>query len=180
MSINTSILSSIRISGTGLSAQRTRMNVISKNIANAETTRTPEGGPYKRLMVVLSDKNDTEKNICKNCAESENETGKLTEIKLKEDNPNHLAVDEIEKDKKRELDGVKVVDIVADNTTPFRTVYDPSHPDADKDGYVTYPNVNIIQEMVDMISATRAYEANVTIMKNSKQMFMKALDIVKV
>lgn len=131
--------SSLDISASGLSAQRIRMDVIATNIANANATRTAQGGPYKRQEVVFAARMD--------------QAG--------------LDADTV---------GVDVPQIVTDPTPP-RQVYDPGHPDADARGYVLMPNVNVVQEMVDMISATRAYEANVTAMNATKSMAAKALEI---
>jgi flagellar basal-body rod protein FlgC len=129
-----------KVSASALEAQRQRMNVIASNMANANSTRTEEGGPYRRKEVVFSSF-------------------------LLEPNP-------------AQLEGVKVVDIAADDT-PFKTVYDPGHPDADKDGYVSLPNVNVIEEMVNMMMALRAYEASVSAFNISKTMFMKTLELGK-
>lgn len=123
----------INISASGLTAQRLRMDVISQNIANVNTTRTPEGGPYVRQMTVFAQSPDG---------------------------------------------GVQVQAIVPD-TRPFKLMYDPSNPDADENGYVRMPNVDIVEEMVDMISATRSYEANVTAIDAAKNMAMRAIDIAR-
>lgn len=131
------------VSASALEAQRKRMNVIASNMANAHSTRTEEGGPYRRKDVVFS--------------------SYLLE-------PRNLSG--------VELEGVKVVDVAADNS-PFKTVYDPSHPDADKNGNVAMPNVNIIEEMVNMMMALRAYEASVSAFNISKTMFMKTLELGK-
>ncbi len=131
------------ISASALSAQRTRMNVVSSNLANINSTETPEGGPYRRKDVVFSA------------------------------SPAPSSFQEVLKDK---LNEVNVVEIV-DDTRPFKTVYDPYHPSADQNGYVNYPNVNVIEEMVNMMSATRSYEANISVIKATKSMAQKALDI---
>ncbi len=136
---------SLRISASGLSAERLRMDTISSNIANVTTTRGEDGQPYKRKIAVFQE------NLNK---EIDKQTGKVKENML----------------------GVKAVGIVEDES-PLRRVYDPSHPDADAEGYVNMPNVNILNEMADMITATRAYEANVTAMNSEKSMFLKALEI---
>jgi flagellar basal-body rod protein FlgC len=147
------LFSSINISGTGLSAQRLRMDVISNNIANVNTTRTPEGDVFKRSRVILRPRND--ERVYKS---------PLLPEKLKDGYGS----------------GVKVIEIEEDSAPP-RMVYDPEHPDVIKSGpkrgYVEYPNINVVTEMVDMISATRAYEANVASIQNSKAMFAKALEI---
>jgi len=130
-----------KVSSSALAAQRQRMNVIASNMANAHTTRTAEGGPYRRQDVVFS-----------------------TE-----------SVDE----KTAGLEGVKVERIVKDES-PLSMVYDPGHPDANPDGFVAMPNVNIIEEMVNMMMASRAYEASVNTFNTSKAMFMKTLEIGRV
>jgi len=135
------------ISSSGLSAQRMRMNILSANMANASTSRTPEGGPYRRKDVVFSAK----------------PVGNPFEDFLDEDYGTQL----------RE---VNVIDIHQDTRAP-RIVHDPSHPDADKNGKVKLPNIQVMSEMVNMIAATRAYEANTTAMNSAKQMATKALEI---
>jgi len=128
----------MHISASGLSAQRIRMNVIAANIANAQTTRTPEGGPYRRREVVFT-----------SVLKSEEIGG-----------------------------GVKVAGIFPD-FSPFKSIYNPAHPDADSQGYVKMPNINIVTEMIDMISATRSYEANITAFKSAQNMILKALEIIR-
>jgi flagellar basal-body rod protein FlgC len=129
------------VSASALAAQRQRMNVIASNMANAHSTRTTEGGPYRRQDVVF-----------------------VTD-------PLDAA--------KPGLEGVKVSGIVKDES-PFKMVYDPAHPDADKDGFVSMPNVNVIEEMVNMMMASRAYEASVTAFNISKSMFLKTLELGRV
>ena len=142
-----SIFSALKISSSGLTAERMRMDVIADNIANAETTRTSEGkGPYVRKLVSFKENLDRELN---------KSSGRY-EIKQM---------------------GVVVDKVSKDEVSPLKKVYDPSHPDADEEGYVTMPNVNILNEMVDLISASRAFEANVTAANTAKQMAMKALEI---
>lgn len=140
------------ISASALTAQRLRMDVISSNIANAETTRASyvngEFQPYKRKMVVLEP--------------------------MKEGSFASMLHNEMGEASK----GVKVSRIQEDRT-PDKLVYNPSHPDADKNGYVKMPNVDVTKEMVDMISASRSYEANVTALNATKTMFVKALEIGK-
>jgi flagellar basal-body rod protein FlgC len=147
------IFSSMNISSTGLTAQRLRMDVISNNIANANTTRTTDGGAFRRRRVVLRPRND----------QLEFRTRFLPQALWR-------GMGE----------GVRVIKIEEDRA-PLRLVYDPSHPDAlqsgPKAGYVEYPNVNVVTEMVDMISASRAYEANVAVVQNASQMFMRGLEI---
>lgn len=136
-------------SASGLTAQRLRLDVISQNIANSNTTRTPEGGPYRRKAVLFESINNQES--------FESVLGRYTQAKN---------------------NGVRVAGIVEDNK-PFPIVYDPTHPDADEEGYVQLPNVNITEEMVNMISASRSYEANVTAFNAMKAMVSKALEIGK-
>ncbi len=138
--------SSMRVSATGLDAQTKRMNTISSNIANAETTRTPEGGPYRKKDVLLGAQTDRES------------FGEILQNKLDED-----------------VQGVQVMDVVPDERPP-RMVYNPSHPDANAEGYVAMPNVNTVEEMANMISAQRSYEANVTALNAAKAMAQKALE----
>lgn len=147
------IFSAMNIASTGLTAQRLRMDVIANNIANEHTTRTTDGGPFRRRRVILRPRND----------ELEFKTRFLPQALWR-------GMGE----------GVRVIKIEED-MSPLRLVYDPNHPDAiktgPKQGYVEFPNVNVVTEMVDLISASRAYEANVTIIQNSSQMFMRGLDI---
>ncbi|MNI46782.1 Flagellar basal-body rod protein FlgC [compost metagenome] len=146
--------SSFGISASALTAQRLRMDVISSNIANAETTRASvvdgKAVPYKRKLVVLgTEQNNSFSNILNSKLNGSNGT-----------------------------EGVKVQSIIEDSS-PLKPVYNPSHPDADADGYVYMPNVDLTKEMVDMLSASRSYEANVTMLNASKAMVSKALEIGK-
>lgn len=138
---------SMKISSSALAAQRMRMNILSSNLANANTTRTPEGGAYKRKDVVF------EASPIGNEFEDFLDDAYGTQIQE-----------------------VKVIDIHQDKAAP-RRVHDPRHPDADKDGYVELPNIQVMTEMVNMIAATRAYEANTTAVNSAKQMAMKSLEI---
>lgn len=140
-----SIFSALRISSSGLSAERLRMDVIADNIANAETTRTAKGGPYRRKIVTFEENLTRELNTNSNKYEDR-------------------------------LKGVRANNI-HDDQSPLNKVYDPSHPDADQDGYVLMPNVNVLNEMVELIAASRSFEANVTAINSEKQMAMKALEI---
>ncbi|MBI5192429.1 MAG: flagellar basal body rod protein FlgC [Nitrospirae bacterium] len=128
----------LNISASGLEAQRVRMNIIAGNLANAHSTHSPEGGPYRRKDVVFSEVLDSM---------SGNGSGK-----------------------------VNVSEVIEDQR-PFQLVYDPQHPDANAEGYVQLPNVNLLEEMVNMISASRAYEANVTTISSAKSMAQKAMEI---
>lgn len=130
------MFNAMRISASGLSAERLRMDTISSNVANMSTTRGVDGKPYVRKVAVFQENLDDAK----------------------------------------KLSGVKAI-AIQDDKSPLRKKYDPSSPDADKDGYVTMPNVNILNEMADMISASRSYEANIDTLNASKAMFMKSLEI---
>ena len=141
-------LDSLNISASGLTAQRLRMDVISENIANADTTRTDSGEPYRRKYVVFS-------------ANSANASFSSYLNGISEDSP---------------FGGV-VVSEIGEDQSDFMLEYDPTNADANEDGYVELPNVDIAQEMVDMISAYRSYEANVTAFNASKDMAVKALEI---
>ncbi|MGD9123640.1 MAG: flagellar basal body rod protein FlgC [Desulfarculaceae bacterium] len=145
------LISSMEVSASGLSAQRTRLNIISMNIANAQTTRTAEGGPYRRQVTVFK-------------AEPF-----ATHLQRSMDMPPYP----MGRDPRR---GV-LVEGVYNDPAPFRKVYDPSHPDADEQGYVEMPNINTVTEMVNLINASRSYEANVTAVNSSKTMALKALEI---
>lgn len=137
------------ISASALTAERTRMNLISNNLANANATRTAEGGPYKRKDAVFATQQSRN---------SFNE--KLEKLQQGGAPPT----------------GVQVTEIVEDQRPP-RMQFDPGHPDADAQGYVAMPNVNVVEEMADMIAATRAYEANVTATQAAKSMALKTLEI---
>ena len=135
------IISGIDITAGALSAQRMRLDIVAQNIANAETTRTPSGGPYQRQIVSF------ESELIKQAGG-------------------------------QALRSVRVSDISADKT-PGQQVFNPQHPDAGPDGMVQMPNVNLAYEMVDLITASRAYEANLAVAKNAKTMAMKTLEIGK-
>jgi flagellar basal-body rod protein FlgC len=139
--------SSMDVSSSALSAGRTRMNLISSNLANANATRTPEGGPYKRKDAVYA----------------------ATSV----ESPFSRALNGATAQQVRK---VEISEIVEDQKPP-RLQYDPGHPDANPQGYVAMPNVNVVEEMADMIGATRAYEANVTAVQAAKNMAMKTLEI---
>lgn len=143
----------IDTSASGLTAERLRMDVISNNIANANTTRTEKGGAYHRHYVVFNQRERQAQSFEKALQETIGKNQKIGE-------------------------GVRAVSIVED-TEPGPLVYDPSHPDANADGYVEKPNVNIVTEMVDMITAHRAYEANSTAINAAKAMALKTLEIGK-
>jgi flagellar basal-body rod protein FlgC len=135
-------LTSLEISGSGLTAQRKRMDIIASNLANIETTRSEGGGPYRRKMVLMSPRPSDD-------------------------------FDRVLNDK---VEGVQIDGVVEDQS-PFRMVYNPSHPDADEDGNLQKPNVDLIVEMTNMLMARRAFEANLSAIKSTRQMAVKALEI---
>ncbi|HVP21256.1 MAG TPA: flagellar basal body rod protein FlgC [Anaerolineaceae bacterium] len=147
---------SLRIGASGLNAQQLRLDIISNNIANAETTHTAEGGPYKRQDVVFS---------------APGQQSFLPSLVLARRNQTITASNV-------GASGVQVSSVITSNE-PGPKVYDPTNPDADKQGYVTYPNVDLVTEMTNMISATRSYEANLAAINASKQMALQALNIGK-
>jgi len=144
------LLSSMHISAAGMSAQRTRMDIVAENIANADSTRTKDGGPYRRRQVVFQAISPQQKfsNIFNSAFQSNTQQS------------------------------VKAA-YIAQDQKPFREVYDPSHPDANAKGLVKMPNVNPVEEMVDMNSASRSFEANVTTLEASKRMFLKSLELLR-
>lgn len=141
------ILTGMRVSASGMAAQRTRMNTISSNIANINTTRSPEGGPYRRKDVVL---------------ESMPEAKSFGEI--------------LTSSPQKDISRVQVTDVTVDRKAPLMK-YEPDHVDADENGYVAYPNINLMEEMANMIQASRSYEANVAAMNATKDMAMTSLEI---
>jgi flagellar basal-body rod protein FlgC len=163
------LFSDLNISASGLRAQRIRQNTISSNLANVETTRTEKGGPYRRQFPVFAADSD------------ERDTRLINqEIKLKgvTTQENHLPIPPMSfpRDQRFFGNGVRV-DEIREDTRPPKLVYDPAHPDADKNGYVAMPNINVVEEMTNMIAATRAYEANVTAFNAAKSMYMQAMQI---
>lgn len=143
------LFSSIEASASGLTAERLRLDLIASNLANAETTKTAAGTPYRRKVAIFAPQG---------AAYSFRDLlSSATSVKA---------------------EGVQVVGVQED-TSPFRKVYQPGHPEADQNGYVTYPNVDVVTEMVDMMAATRAYEANVTAIEAAKTMAQKALELLK-
>lgn len=141
------ILSGMRVSASGMAAQRMRMNTINSNIANVHTTRTPEGGPYRRKDVVL---------------ESMPDARSFGEV--------------LTTQPQKDIERVQVTDVTVDRKAPLMK-YEPDHPDANEDGYVAYPNINLMEEMANMIMTTRAYEANVSAMNATKDMAMTSLEL---
>ncbi|MEK7355031.1 MAG: flagellar basal body rod protein FlgC [Bdellovibrionota bacterium] len=141
------LLTGMRVSSSGMTAQRMRMNTISSNIANINTTRTPEGGAYRRKDVIF---------------ESVPEAKTFREVLMSQP--------------QRDIARVQVTDVHVDRKAPIMK-FEPDHPDANENGYVAYPNINLMEEMANMIQATRAYEANVSTMNATKDMAMSALEI---
>lgn len=141
-------LTGMRISSSGMAAQRMRMNTIASNIANINTTQTPEGGPYRRKDVVFEAMPDA-----KNFGEIVTGTDPMGNMQR-----------------------VQVSDVLSDRKAPLLK-YEPDHPDANPDGYVAYPNINLMEEMTNMIQSSRSYEANVTALQSSKDMALSALEI---
>lgn len=144
-----SFFNSLDISASGLTAQRLRMDLISQNLANANTTRTEDGTPYRRKVLVFQQRGGD-----RPFSEYLTDAGKA----------------------KIGTGGVRVLR-VAEDQTPLKRVYDPANPDADKEGYVSMPNVDVTTEMINMISASRSYEANISALNAAKSMAMKALEI---
>ena len=144
-----SFIEAMNISASGMTAQRLRMDIISQNIANVNTTRDANGNAYRRQMVVFEERDVTP----------------FADVLMKTQGTNGS--------------GVKVTGIVEDTNTELRMVYDPSHPDADAEGYVAYSNVNSVTEMTNLIDASRAYEANITAFNAAKNMAMKGLEVGK-
>lgn len=159
------LFASIKISTSGLAAQRRRMNVIAENLANTNTTKTEEGGPYKRKIVRFLE-------IMKSATAHRAVGG--GELALASTQAGHIRSD-IEVPFTRKFSGVRM-ETTQDTAEPER-VYDPNHPDADEFGYVAMPKIDVIVEMVDMISASRSYEANVAAINAAKDMARKALEI---
>lgn len=142
-----SVFNSMKINASGLTLERLKMDIISTNIANVNTTRTEDGGPYSRKEVLFEESLKNAKNSI---------TGQM----------------------ERKSFGVRVVEIAEDNEN-YKILYDPNHPDADEDGYVLAPNVNMVDEMIALLNTQRSYEANVTAFNASKSILKKALEISK-
>jgi flagellar basal-body rod protein FlgC len=165
------LFSAFDVSAAGLSAQRARLNVISTNLANVETTRTPEGGPYRRHTVVFTGGSSSSSDLFAKLLAQQNKLG----LSIEKTSPRHLDAAAPVPFADR---GVGVQhDVVTDDKTPLRMEYDPGHPDANADGYVAYPNVDVVREMTDLMAASRAYEANVTVLNATKALVRKALEI---
>lgn len=162
-----SFLSSFDISGYGLSAQRVRVNTISQNIANAQTTRTEEGGPYRRKEVVFKaiDFNEEFNKALGKMSESAKYEDPLNEGNFGQKvNPAIMSV---------------IVDKISRDDSEPKMKFDPSHPDADANGYVAYPNINPVIEMADLVEATRSYQSNVAAFESSKNMANSAISLLQ-
>jgi flagellar basal-body rod protein FlgC len=144
-----SLLSSLSVSASGMSAQRARTELLVENLANSDTTRTPEGGPYRRKDTVFT---------------SDPEAAQFSSLFESEMNPGSV--------------GVRVAEVVTDTREPDKR-YLPGHPDADKDGYVAYPRMNPAEDMVDLLGASRGYQANVTAISAVKDMIQRSLDLFR-
>ena len=149
-----SMFSAFNVNASGMTAQRYRMDIISENVANANTTRTADGTPYVRKIVTFEEKGS--------------QTSFSRVLGRASDGYNRYSGN-----------GVKVSRVYEDTKSEMNMVYDPSHPDADENGYVTYPNVNIVTEMTNLIDASRSYEANATAFNASKTIAMQGLNLGK-
>lgn len=161
------LLNAIEISAQGLSAQRAKMNAVAQNMANAETVETAEGGPYRRKRVVIAEeKSKAPFNSFMSAAHS----------KLTRTHAGHRS-----SGVRLETGAIKVSTVthkeIEDPSSSFRLLHDPTHPNADADGFVKMPDIDIVHEMVDMMAASRAYEANTTVIASAKKMANDALDI---
>lgn len=146
-----SIFSTLEISGSALAAERQRAEVVAANMANAETTHTPEGGPYKRKEVVFASSGNT---------------------------PFRMMLAGFHEGIGHPMPAVRVQRVINDGTAPLKR-YEPGHPDADADGFVSYPAINPVQEMVDLMGAVRSYQLNASAIQASKQMIQQAMDLLK-
>lgn len=160
------IFSAFNISASGMSAQRKRMNVIAENMANAETTSTANGGPYQRKIVRFEA--SAEQEFSQRLAHER--------IKVSQTNASHFSGNTHRISRTRGIEpGIRATEELA--TNDFKLVYEPGHPDSDENGYVQMPNINVVTEMVDMIAASRAFEANTTAINAIKQMAKASLEI---
>lgn len=148
------LFDALNASGSALAAERLRMDVTAENLANAQTTKGADGQPYRRKQVVLQEAGPAGTSFASVLSSMQGAGGA------------------------KSVNGVRVAGIEEDSSA-LKRIYDPGHPDADKQGYVTMPNVNTVTEMTDLISSSRAYEANVTAMQTAKTMFVKTLDLLR-
>lgn len=155
------IFDSFNINASGMTAQRFRMDIIAENLANQNTTRTEDGTPYVRKVVTFAEKSQ-----------------KLPFDRVLHEARAHYTGDCVRRDRNEYVGhGVKVDRVSEDTWTQMNVVYDPGHPDADENGYVTYPNVNVITEMTNLIDASNAFEANATAFESSKQIASRGLEL---
>jgi len=174
-----SFLKALNISGSALTAQRMRLDIVSENISNIDTTRTVEGGPYRRKVVQFQAVNSGTfrtalgNAIDRNVNVNRNTDRRIVDSRLSE--RHYSRIDELMR--ARGTDGGVIVSAIIEDETPFKTIWDPTHPDADEFGYVRMPNVELIKEVVDAMSASRSYEANVTAINAVKLMASKALEV---
>ena len=160
------IFRSMDIAASGLTVQRMKMDTVSSNIANISVTRVPGGGPYLRRQVVMSpDPGQTFARTLKRAA-----------LKMQNTEPGHIPQTRTSGSRTESVPLVKGSEIEIPNRKK-NVVYDPAHPDADKDGYVTYPDINIVEEMVDLMVASRVFDANVTVVNAAKSMITRSLEI---
>lgn len=157
------LFQSLNVSGSALTAERLRLDLVSNNLANINTTRSPEGGPYRRQFATFAPRSSSPSSFGSQFIRLLGTGSRLGTRSLFE-TPAALG------------EGVRVQQIHRDSTAP-QLRYEPDHPDAGEDGYVAYPNVDMVAEMVDLLSATRSYEANVTAFNAGKEMAMRALDL---
>ena len=166
MGVN-SIFSSLNISASGLTVQRRRIDTIAKNLANVDTTRTEQGGPYQRELAIIGEKIPNGK--------FRSFFDKLTS-QMNRTNSKHVTSSYYSRKYKGQSGGAQI-DRIEQDVSPPRLKYDPSHPDADENGYVHMPNINVVTELVDIMSASRAYEANLTVIDTAKKIVKKSLEI---
>ena len=164
------LFGSIRISATGMRGQRTKLDVVAQNLANAETTRTADGTPYRRQRAIF------EQVLGDKLMRHADKLGRTPDGRLARTHPRHLP-GRLGSGTTQAPEGVESSVGLSLDASDFRVVHDPGHPDADEAGYVLLPNVNPINEMVDMIEASRAYEANISAVQTAKDMFNDALKI---
>ena len=165
--VSRSLFSSMGISAQGLSVQRTRMNTVSENLANVDTTRTEDGTPYRRKIVQIERGRQGEQFA---------DIFQDPRIEMSEPKSAHFPAQPFRHIVDHPRFGTHVRDIIED-PSPFKMVFDPAHPDANDEGYVAMPNINPVQEMIDLITASRSYEANVTALNTAKDMVRNALRI---
>ena len=160
-----SLFTALNISASGLSAQRKKLDAIASNIANANTTRTPEGTPYQKKIAVFEAQQ----------IPAFEKVLRESRTKLEITDRRHFPFKKVVRVFSNDTEGVRAE--IQNEPTEYRRVYDPEHPDADAEGYVYYPNINMVSEMVEMISASRSYEANLTSIETAKRIANEALNI---